>query len=417
MKKLLGLVLTLGLLLALCAPALAADAVVASPQSLSVDGAPVLCEKYNIGGRNYFKLRDLAQLLDGTGSSFNVSWDAEAGMVSITTRHPYTTPDGHELEPRGDLSATAVKSAQTIRIDGRVRTDLDVWNIGGSNFFQLRELGLALGFAVDYDDGSDTALVGSVANPAHVYLGVVGGTINADLDGDGIENAVRVWMEKQKNEYGYDYINLHLSIDGKDFTDALCHLDSPDSSLWAITDLDMADGLLEIAIQDWGPSSDLTTAFFRFDGNELSYIGSPGGFLAFLGGSAEMTLNGDGTLESEMRLHVVQTWWANVTYAIGDDGLLAPIPQDFYASTYENQYVFIQETLYCYDVPGGTRQTIFPPITMQLIGTDNHSWVKLLYPNGKETWLHLVDDFGWSLESPTGPIIVSEALEGLCMAD
>lgn len=39
------------------------------------------------------------------------------------------------------------------------RSNLSVYNIGGSNFFQLRELGTALGFTVDYDAATNTAIV------------------------------------------------------------------------------------------------------------------------------------------------------------------------------------------------------------------------------------------------------------------
>ena len=142
-----------------------APKVVLSPQKLTVDGIPVNCMKYNIDGSNYFKLRDLAQLLNGTGSQFDVGWDAVNKIVSITTNHAYTTPDGHELELGADQSATAVRSPQTITINGAVRSDLSVFNIGGSNFFKLRELGDALGFDVDYDQSTNTAIVMSVGVP------------------------------------------------------------------------------------------------------------------------------------------------------------------------------------------------------------------------------------------------------------
>ena len=51
-------------------------------------------------------------------------------------------------------------------IDGVVRTDLTVYNIGGSNFFKLREMGDALGFAVDYDAETNTASVASSGQQA-----------------------------------------------------------------------------------------------------------------------------------------------------------------------------------------------------------------------------------------------------------
>ena len=165
MKKALVAALCLALLLSLVGPALAFT-VQRSAQGLTVNGNTVACEKYNIDGSNYFKLRDLAHLLNGTGSQFDVGWDAKKGVVSITTHSPYTTPNGHELELGADKSSTAQLSEQTIQIDGKVRSDLTVYNIGGSNFFKLRELGNALGFDVDYISATNTAAIQSRETPA-----------------------------------------------------------------------------------------------------------------------------------------------------------------------------------------------------------------------------------------------------------
>ena len=158
MKKALSFALALALLLPLGIPALAFDAQL-SAQNLSVNGKTVDCEKYNIDGSNYFKLRDLAYLLNGTDGQFDIGWDGEKGVGSITTNHAYTAPSGTELMVGVDQSASAVQSAQTIMIDGVVRTDLTVFNIGGSNFFKLREMGDALGFSVGYDADTNTATV------------------------------------------------------------------------------------------------------------------------------------------------------------------------------------------------------------------------------------------------------------------
>ena len=131
-----------------------------SPQRLTVDGAAQDVEKYNIDGSNYFKLRDLAYLLNGTGSRFSVGWDAAAGTVTVVSGAPYV-PDGSELIVGADRSGEAKISAQRVVINGAERADLSVYNIGGHNFFQLRELGEALGFDVDYDAATDTAMVRS----------------------------------------------------------------------------------------------------------------------------------------------------------------------------------------------------------------------------------------------------------------
>ena len=158
MKKLLSLALCLCLLL-VCLPmsALAYEAVL-SPQSLTVDGVPVDCEKYNIDGSNYFNLRDLACLLNETPYTFSVSWDAAANAVIIAPGFPYE-PVGGELTVGEDKAATAVPSAQTVwYLDAPVE-DLSVYNIGGNNYFKLRDLGNLLGFEVGYDADTNTATV------------------------------------------------------------------------------------------------------------------------------------------------------------------------------------------------------------------------------------------------------------------
>ncbi len=131
--------------------------VVVSPQSLTVNDAARSAEAYNIDGNNYFKLRDLAVLLSGTDSGFNVSFDSARNTVVITTGAVYVVVGG-ELATGKDASASAMRSAQSVEIDG-VKTDLTAYNIGGNNFFKLRDLGAVLGFDVGYDAASNTARV------------------------------------------------------------------------------------------------------------------------------------------------------------------------------------------------------------------------------------------------------------------
>ncbi len=145
---------------ALCLLPVSAAGAVLSEQKLTVDGVPAECEKYNVDGENYFKLRDLAQLMNGTGSRFSVSWDGEAGVVSIVSGETYI-PVGGELEVGADKSETAAPSTQTVMVNGEVRTDLRAYNIGGNNYFRLRDLGEAVGFRVDYDAETRTVLVRS----------------------------------------------------------------------------------------------------------------------------------------------------------------------------------------------------------------------------------------------------------------
>ena len=164
MKKRLPIILTL-LLVCIAVSYASAANVVASPQNLSVDGVDADCDKYNIDGSNYFKLRDLAQLLSKTDSRFSVSFDEQSNAVTVVSGKEYT-PVGGELARGRDQSKTAVVSKQSVLIDGKAADGLSVYNIGGNNYFKLRDLGDALGFTVDYDADSNTAIVLSKGSTA-----------------------------------------------------------------------------------------------------------------------------------------------------------------------------------------------------------------------------------------------------------
>ena len=153
------------LLVCIAAPYASAANVVASPQNLSVDGVDADCDKYNIDGSNYFKLRDLAQLLSKTDSRFSISFDEQSNAVAVVSGKEYI-PVGGELARGQDQSKTAVVSKQSVLIDGKAVDGLSIYNIGGNNYFKLRDLGNALGFTVDYDADSNTAIVLSKGSTA-----------------------------------------------------------------------------------------------------------------------------------------------------------------------------------------------------------------------------------------------------------
>ena len=164
MKKLLPTLLAL-LLVCLALPCASAADVTPSPQKLSVDGTDADCDKYNIDGSNYFKLRDLAYLLSKSDSRFSVAFDAESNAVTVVPGGDYV-PVGGELERGKDLSKTAVASKQSVLINGEAVEGISVYNIGGNNYFKLRDLGSALGFTVAFDADANTAVVLSKGSKA-----------------------------------------------------------------------------------------------------------------------------------------------------------------------------------------------------------------------------------------------------------
>ncbi|MBO6011717.1 MAG: hypothetical protein J6P71_07975, partial [Oscillospiraceae bacterium] len=111
MKKLFSAVLILALCFALLLPAAAAgltigftpkaakatnNTIVVSNSTDAPDAHVVHPAVYKIDGDNYFRLRDLAMLLSGSGRQFAVDYDESSKSVAISSGKPYV-PRGGEL--------------------------------------------------------------------------------------------------------------------------------------------------------------------------------------------------------------------------------------------------------------------------------------------------------------------------------
>lgn len=125
-------------------------AVTAQPTNdkLSVDGKDATPAAYKIGGANFFMLRDVAMLLNGTNAQFEISYDNDKKAINITTGKAYT-PQGFELKTTPQPNAKAETSTDAVYIDGE-KVELTAYKIGGANFYGIRDLGRALGFNVDW---------------------------------------------------------------------------------------------------------------------------------------------------------------------------------------------------------------------------------------------------------------------------
>ena len=107
----------------------------ASSQKITVNGRNVTAESYLIDGNNYCKLRDIAYILKGTDSCFNVGWDSVEQMILLYTGRDYTGSGGKSAIGK----KTATSTAADIYIDSDY-VQLEGYNIGGSNYFKLRDI-------------------------------------------------------------------------------------------------------------------------------------------------------------------------------------------------------------------------------------------------------------------------------------
>jgi hypothetical protein len=129
--------------------------------TVSVNGAAQSFEAYNIGGNNFFKLRDLAMVLNGTEKQFEVGFDAASKAITLTSGAPYTAAGG-EMTPGDGKAKTANPTQSTVTLDGK-ELALTAYNIGGNNFFTLRDLMQALDVYVGYDAATKAVTIDSTA--------------------------------------------------------------------------------------------------------------------------------------------------------------------------------------------------------------------------------------------------------------
>ena len=132
-------------------------------QSVTVNGKAVNPAAYNINGTEYFKLRDLAMLLNGTDAQFVVRYNGRTRTVSLTTGKEYA-PVGGELTAGLDQSGSCIRSPHNFAVNG-ITVKLKAYNIGRSNFYRLQDLRELLGFRVDYDAAGSTAAIISPLTP------------------------------------------------------------------------------------------------------------------------------------------------------------------------------------------------------------------------------------------------------------
>lgn len=122
-----------------------------------VNGKQIAFDAYNIGGNNYFKLRDLAYVLSESKKQFEVTWDGENNAILLSSNTAYTIVGG-EMEGKGTGSKITRPSSSKILLDGK-EIDLSAYTINGNNYFKLRDIGQAFNFGVIWDSANNTIII------------------------------------------------------------------------------------------------------------------------------------------------------------------------------------------------------------------------------------------------------------------
>lgn len=243
-----------------------------------------------------------------------------------------------------------------------------------------------------------------------------GGTVYADLDGDGKQEKICLSATKDGRDA---WLFGSFVINGHDYADEIYTLGfsgyDPDPDSYAITDIDPEDGYLEIALQDLGPSDDLTTSFFRYDGTGLSFLGTVEGVISYGGQDGSVKFTEPGVVQAQLRLSVLQTWWTTVTWRL-EDGKLALEEKELYGNEYPNEITALADfDAYPAQDTALTPETMKAGTKLIVLGTDNVEWVLTEGENREQVWLYLPQ--GYYIRSDGEYKYCWEVFDGLVMAD
>lgn len=129
----------------------------ASTHAVEVNQSPVSPQAYNIGGYNYFKLRDIAYLLRDTESRFDVEWKQASKTIDVISGDSYTIVGG-EMATDAAASVRVLASTAKVTVDGKT-VSVGGYNINNNNYYKIADLAQAVGFAVSFDEDTRTVQI------------------------------------------------------------------------------------------------------------------------------------------------------------------------------------------------------------------------------------------------------------------
>ena len=106
-------------------------------------------DAYNIGGYNYFKLRDLAGAVSGSGKQFQVEWDERKKAIRMLSNTAYTFVGGEFSKGKGNITS-CIRSTSEIFKDGHC-VNLEAYTINGNNYFKLRDVAKIFNIGVNWN--------------------------------------------------------------------------------------------------------------------------------------------------------------------------------------------------------------------------------------------------------------------------
>lgn len=153
-NKITAIMLSFSMVSAFSTVSAKAEEAVPTASTVLINGQNVKFDAYLINDNNYFKLRDLAYVLNATEKQFSVNYNEVLNLVSLTSGEPYTAVGG-ELASGVIEALETHPSTSEIMKDGN-KIELRAYLVNGNNYFKLRDIGELFNFGVEWDGDNNT---------------------------------------------------------------------------------------------------------------------------------------------------------------------------------------------------------------------------------------------------------------------
>lgn len=139
-----------------------------------INGERISLTAYNINGNNYFKLRDLAYIINETEKKFSIGWSNESAAITLKTGEAYAKVGGELLVNANNVNKTATSASAKLFCND-VYLLYNAYNIDGNNYFKLRDILQIMDIGVTWDGSLNSISINTGAH--YVYdTGIIKGT-------------------------------------------------------------------------------------------------------------------------------------------------------------------------------------------------------------------------------------------------
>ncbi len=122
--------------------------------TILVNGQATSFDAHSINDNNYFKLRDLAEVLKGDGKGFAIAWDGEKQAINMVTGGDYESV-GTELAQGDGQAKGFTENSATILLDG-AEVSMEAYIINDNTYFKLRDVCQLFDIGVTWNGDTQT---------------------------------------------------------------------------------------------------------------------------------------------------------------------------------------------------------------------------------------------------------------------